>query len=43
MDYFFSALYFIEFLLKVFGLGFVLNEGAYLRDYWNILDFLVVL
>lgn len=25
------------------GLGFVLNQGAYLRDPWNILDFIIVI
>lgn len=28
--------------LKIVGLGFLLNEGAYLRDPWNILDFIIV-
>ena len=28
--------------LKIVALGFVLNEGAYLRDYWNILDFTII-
>lgn len=30
-------------VLKILGLGFVLNEGAYLRDYFNILDFLIIM
>lgn len=32
----------IEFLLKVIGMGFFLDEGSYLRDAWNWLDFTVV-
>lgn len=28
--------------LKIIGLGFLFNEGAYLRDAWNILDFVIV-
>jgi len=28
--------------LKIFAYGFLFNEGAYLRDSWNILDFVVV-
>lgn len=28
--------------LKILGLGFLFNEGAYLRDAWNILDFTIV-
>ena len=29
-------------VLKILGMGFVLNRGAYLRDAWNILDFVIV-
>ena len=28
--------------IKIFALGFIFNEGAYLRDYWNILDFTII-
>jgi hypothetical protein len=38
----FLALYSTEMALKIVGLGFLLNEGAYLRDPWNILDFIIV-
>lgn len=27
---------------KIIGLGFILNKGSYLRDSWNILDFVIV-
>lgn len=27
---------------KIVGLGFVLNKGSYLRDGWNMLDFVIV-
>ena len=30
-------------LLKIIGLGFLFNKGAYLRDPWNILDFIIVM
>lgn len=30
-------------MLKVIGMGFFLDEGSYLRDAWNWLDFIVVL
>jgi hypothetical protein len=33
----------IEFAFKVIGMGFFLDEGSYLRDAWNWLDFVVVL
>ena len=29
--------------LKISGLGFVWNSGSYLRDSWNILDFIIVM
>ena len=39
----FQALYTVEMVLKIFGLGFIFNRGAYLRDYFNILDFFIVM
>lgn len=38
----FTALFAVEFVLKVVAQGFVIGRGAYLRDAWNILDFVVV-
>lgn len=38
----FTILYSLEMFIKIMGLGFILNEGAYLRDSWNILDFVIV-
>ena len=29
--------------IKILGLGFLLNKGAYIRDPWNILDFTIVM
>jgi hypothetical protein len=42
LDDVFLILYSIEMSLKILGLGFILNEGSYLRDSWNILDFIIV-
>ena len=28
--------------IKIVAMGFILNKNSYLRDNWNILDFLVV-
>jgi hypothetical protein len=39
---FFLVAYTVEMGLKIIGMGFVLNKGAYLRDGWNILDFVIV-
>lgn len=38
----FLALYSLEMVVKILGLGFVFNDGAYLREPWNILDFVIV-
>ena len=32
----------MEMVLRIIGLGFVFNKGAYLRSYWNQLDFICV-
>ncbi len=37
-----TIVFILEFILKVIGMGFVLEEGTYLRDGWNKLDFIVV-
>ncbi|KAM3188463.1 hypothetical protein ACTXT7_000160 [Hymenolepis weldensis] len=39
---YFLGIFCVEALLKIAALGFVLNEGAYLRSIWNIIDFIVV-
>ena len=38
----FLIIFTIELLVKVTALGFLLHQGAYLRGYWNALDFVVV-
>lgn len=40
---FFIVAFSVEAILKIIALGFVLDEGTYLRDPWNWLDFFVVL
>jgi hypothetical protein len=39
----FLGLYTVEAVLKIVGKGFIMGEGSYLRDSWNILDFSIVL
>jgi hypothetical protein len=39
----FTWSFLLEFTLKVIGMGFFLDDGSYLRDAWNWLDFIVVL
>ena len=41
-DDIFQYLYTIEMFVKILSLGFVLNKGSYLRDAWNILDFIII-
>ncbi|KAG4062064.1 Sodium channel protein type 4 subunit alpha B [Phytophthora cactorum] len=39
----FTSIFTAECLLKIVAMGFVRNKGAYLRDSWNALDFVVVI
>jgi len=39
----FLALYTVEMVFKIVGMGFLFSENAYLMDSWNILDFVIVL
>lgn len=41
-DTFFLIAYTLEMVLKIFAKGFVMNKTAYIRDYWNVLDFVIV-
>ena len=29
--------------LKIFGMGFIFNSNAYLKDYWNFMDIIIVI
>jgi len=40
--YIFLVIYTIEMFLKMIALGILFGKNAYLKDYWNILDFVVV-
>jgi len=42
IDYFLTTLFTIEMCLKIVSLGFWMDEGSYLRNSWNVLDFIVV-
>ena len=42
IDMVFNIIYTVEMVLRICALGFVWNKGAYLRSYWNILDFICV-
>ena len=42
IDLFFTIFYSLECSLKICSLGFILNRDAYLRDWWNVLDFIII-
>ena len=42
-DLLFNLFFYLEFILKVIGEGFIMEEGTYLSDNWNKLDFLIVI
>ena len=42
LDFIFNYLFIVEFVLKVIALGFAMDEGSYMRDSWNRLDFFIV-
>ncbi|RCN26848.1 transporter, cation channel family protein [Ancylostoma caninum] len=42
IEYLFIVVFTIECILKVVALGFICHPGAYLRNAWNILDFIIV-
>jgi hypothetical protein len=42
MENIFLVLYCTEMGLKILAYGFIFNPGSYLRDAWNILDFVIV-
>jgi hypothetical protein len=39
----FSIVYTIEAILRIIALGFVVHKKSYLRDPWNLIDFIVVI
>ena len=41
-DIFFTFFFTFESLLKVIGFGFIQDDGSYLRESWNQLDFFIV-
>ena len=41
-EYVFLGVFTLEAILKIIAYGFVMHPGAYLRNGWNILDFVIV-
>ena len=42
IDYLVTGVFTIEALFKIIAYGFVVNKQSYLRNPWNIIDFIVV-
>uniref|UniRef100_A0A8C7HVW8 Voltage-dependent L-type calcium channel subunit alpha n=1 Tax=Oncorhynchus kisutch TaxID=8019 RepID=A0A8C7HVW8_ONCKI len=42
LEYIFLVIFTLECFLKIIAYGFVFHEGAYLRNAWNLLDFVIV-
>jgi len=43
LDAVFNIVFFLECIAKILAMGFVLDEGSYLRDNWNKIDIIIVL
>jgi len=43
LDVFFTVIFTIEMVMKIIVYGFIFTPEAYLKDGWNVLDFLIVL
>lgn len=43
LDLVFSAIFLVECVCKIIAMGFVVSKKSYLRDWWNVLDFFIVL
>lgn len=42
VDTFFNIAFAVESFFKIIGLGFAMDEGSYMRESWNQLDFFIV-
>ena len=43
LDFIFNYFFILEMTLKIIALGFAMDEGSYLRDSWNRLDYFIVM
>ena len=42
VEYVFMVIFTAECVMKIIAYGFLLHPGAYLRNGWNIVDFIIV-
>ena len=38
-----SVIFAVEAALKIFGMGFIIHKYSYMRQGWNILDFIIAI
>jgi len=43
LNMWFSIVYTVEAALKIIALGFIVHKKSYIRDPWNLIDFIVVI
>ena len=41
-EQFFLIFYTVEIVIKILGMGFILNKGSFMREGMNVLDFFIV-
>ena len=42
VDKVFTCIFILELVMKTIAMGFIVNQYSYMRDGWNVLDFLIV-
>ena len=43
LGYIFNAIFILECIIKIIAKGFIIHKTSYLKNGWNILDFIVVI
>lgn len=38
----FTVIFLMEAIIKILAMGFIMHQRAYLRDNWNVIDFIIV-
>ena len=41
LDQIFTYVFMLEALIKIIAMGFVLHPNSYMRDGWNVIDFII--
>lgn len=42
IEYIFLVIFTAECIMKILAYGFIMHQGAYLKNGWNLLDFTIV-